>query len=328
MSFFRRFFGKSNNNGGSNPAFDFKAGDFIENAIYGIGRVLSKDESEESIRFKVDFDLGRRDISWRKSDLENIQLIRPSESKVEQHLAYRNYEVGDDRYLTRAEMEALKPGDLVLRNRKGFAKILSFGKNDAGRDIMYLEYLESGEKNTFSRYDSGGALVRFSFKHDLSNEFWEKKNPEIKSRLTQDDLSQIEQELNIKLPEFYKSFLLNYPDELVYYNRSRLGRKERFFELELLNDKNALIQNYRYFEVFEQPKYWPIGSDGIGNYYIIKLSGRSKKVYIIDHETDPDDSITVCTDSIEQFIIELLKQEMENAYGILNKWGHLTCNAR
>lgn len=80
----------------------------------------------------------------------------------------------------------------------------------------------------------------------------------------------LEKELDVNLPNFYKSFLLNYPNELLYYNRKRLNRKEKFFKLEVLINIDDLRNNQLYFEEFGLNEYWPIGSDGIGNYYAVK----------------------------------------------------------
>ena len=129
----------------------------------------------------------------------------------------------------------------------------------------------------------------------------------------------LEKELDVNLPNFYKSFLLNYPNELLYYNRKRLNRKEKFFELEVLNNIDDLRNNQLYFEEFELNEYWPIGSDGIGNYYAVKKNGEDEHVYFIDHEVESDKSVSVLSKNLEGFTTQLIMREMENSYQMLNK---------
>jgi hypothetical protein len=328
MSLFKKLFGKSNNKDNpkkdnieeekSKVSFELNIGEYIEDSKYGIGRLLSVEQSDEWVKYSFDFDLGTRDKTWSLSDKNSDNFKRPEKSMIDSHLQYRNYELGENRYLKISEMENLKEGDLVLRNRKGFARILSFGRNEKGNDIMNLEYLETGERNTFNRYDSGGALVRFSFNHNLNNEFWEKIEDGNKT-ISIDEVEMLEKELDVNLPNFYKSFLLNYPNELLYYNRKRLNRKEKFFKLEVLINIDDLRNNQLYFEEFGLNEYWPIGSDGIGNYYAVKKNGEDEHVYFIDHEVESDKSVSVLSKNLEEFTTQLIMREMENSYQMINK---------
>ena len=298
---------------------EFQIGDFLRHPKYGVGKVLNKSFLDKWTTYQTDFDIGNRTFNINNSNPETTQVKRATKNDIKSHLKNRNYELGEKRYLTNEEMKSLKIGDLVLRNRKGFAKILSFGLNDAGIEIMNLEYLDSGELNTFSRNDSSGAIVRYTFSHNLNNEFWEPIVEDRKQLITEVDLSKIEKELKINIPGFYKEFLINYPNELLYYNSKRLNRKEKMYELEVVNNLEDIKQNFLYFEAFEQNEYWPIGSDGIGNYYAIKQNEEDNNIYFIDHEVEKDKSASTSATNISQFIRMLLMREMANSYGMLNK---------
>jgi len=298
---------------------EFQIDEYLKHPKYGIGRILNKSYSEKWNTYETDFDIGNRNVNISKSNPETTQIKKATKNAIAKHLKNRNYESGEQRYLTPDEMKSLEIGDLILRNRKGFAKILSFGINDSGIEIMNLEYLESGQLNTFSRTESNGAIVRYSFSHNLKNEFWEPIDESIKQSVTEIDLINIENDLQITIPKFYKEFLFNYPDELLHYNSKRLNRKEKFYELEVVNSLGNIRQNYLYFEAFELNEYWPIGSDGIGNYYVVKQNGEDEKIYFVDHEVDRDKFVSICADSIQQFINKLLMKEMANSYKMLNK---------
>ena len=333
MSFFKKLFGssKSKNNSEIEKAKEIKAekqeedipfelniGEYIKDPKFGIGKLLSIEKTDQWLKCAFDFDIGTRIKSWKLSEIESIKLERPKKTKIDNHLKYRNYDLGEKRYLTKSEMENLKEGDLVLRNRKGFAKVIGFGKNDKGTEIIHLEYLETGQKNTFNRLDSGGALVRFSLNHDLNNEFWEKI--ESKSNTPSSiEINKLENELKVTIPQFYKSFLMNFPNELLHYNRNRLNRKEKLYELEVLITIDDIRQNYLFFEAFELNNYWPIGSDGTGNYYAVKQNGEDEYVYFIDHEVAPEKSISVISENLKEFTNQLIMREMVNSYQLLNK---------
>ncbi len=74
---------------------------------------------------------------------QNTKITKASKLTIKEHLKYQNYKLGNDRYLTKNEMESLQVGDLILLNRKGFVLILNFCKNESGIDIMNLEFIES-----------------------------------------------------------------------------------------------------------------------------------------------------------------------------------------
>ena len=234
-------------------------------------------------------------------------------------MKFRNYENGDQRYLNHDEMSQLKVGDLILRNRKGFAKILQFFTDEKGNELMEIKFLQTGEVNTFNRFESKQALVRFSFNHNLDNEFYEPINLNDIPPIQDNDLTILENKLNFKLPEHYKNFLLNFPNEINFFNRSRINRKERIFDLELSNDPENILRLNDYFDEFEQHDFFAIGEDGLGDYYCISKNEDDKRVYITNHESDRNSGISEFKDSIDSFVKYLLMNMMEESYKMLNR---------
>jgi SMI1/KNR4 family protein SUKH-1 len=85
------------------------------------------------------------------------------------------------------------------------------------------------------------------------------------------DIKHIENELGIKLPEFYVSTMLNYP-----FSKDSWGA-----EFSLCNDPKHVIDLNGVFD--KQDESFSIGSDGGEFYYFIKLN-EDDKVYIFDLE--------------------------------------------
>jgi hypothetical protein len=85
------------------------------------------------------------------------------------------------------------------------------------------------------------------------------------------DIKHIENELGIKLPEFYVSTMLNFP-----FSEDSWGA-----EFSLCNDPKHIIDLNGVFD--KQDESFSIGSDGGEFYYFIKLDG-DEKVYIFDLE--------------------------------------------
>jgi hypothetical protein len=103
--------------------------------------------------------------------------------------------------------------------------------------------------------------------------------------MTKEGLDSIQLQLNIRLPENYKSFMINFPASL-----SIIG--EVFDENNFCNDPIKLI----YFNQLLSSKsktlldeMFCIGENGGGDYYFINLlNSNDQKIYFLDHEEMPD----------------------------------------
>ena len=105
--------------------------------------------------------------------------------------------------------------------------------------------------------------------------------PPSTSGMPQSEIDRLEQTLNKKLPDYYKNFLMNYPDDLV-----KLGHPyNTVSELSLPNDADRLIE-------INEDEYPPsnillIGVNGLGDFYYLILDGNPKKVYEFPHDAPP-----------------------------------------
>ena len=95
------------------------------------------------------------------------------------------------------------------------------------------------------------------------------------------EIDRLEHTLNKKLPEYYKNFLMNYPDDLV-----KLGHPyNTVSELSLPNDADRLIE----INEDESPpsNILLIGVNGLGDFYYLILDDNPKKVYEFPHDAPP-----------------------------------------
>jgi len=97
--------------------------------------------------------------------------------------------------------------------------------------------------------------------------------------MTETDIINIELAIHKKLPDFYKHFLLNYPEELV-----NLGAPyNTVSELHLPNSVDGIIE----ISDFGSPpdNVLVIGVDGLGNCYYLFLDDIHHRIYLLNHES-------------------------------------------
>ncbi len=131
------------------------------------------------------------------------------------------------------------------------------------------------------------------------------------------DIETLKKTLNKKLPEWYSSFLTNYPEYLI-----ELGAPSNTVSyFSLPNTLERLIEiNDDFGDI---PEFiLIIGVDGCGNFYYIILGDENSKIYLHDHEIPVEDSTIdireswkkgeFCGNNIEEFI-EFLKEIMDES---------------
>lgn len=132
-----------------------------------------------------------------------------------------------------------------------------------------------------------------------------------------DGIRYIEQCLRVRLPEFYKAFLLTPPGELIEGGR-RLSRErgEKRLLFALATDSQDIVQvNQDFRGALDSAgeadakglavKYFAIGQEeGYPNYYVIDVGGRAKGVFHYDHEQGYCEP---CYASLEKFVAELME---------------------
>ena len=105
--------------------------------------------------------------------------------------------------------------------------------------------------------------------------------PPSNSGMTESEIDRLEKALNKKLPDFYRNFLMNYPDDLV-----KLGAPyNTVSELSLPNNADRLIE----INVDENPpsNVLVIGVNGIGDFYYLILDDNPQKVHEFPHDDPP-----------------------------------------
>ncbi|GJM62661.1 SMI1/KNR4 family protein [Persicobacter diffluens] len=96
--------------------------------------------------------------------------------------------------------------------------------------------------------------------------------------MTEFEIDRLEKSINTKLPDWYKEFLLNYPEDLV-----GLGAPyNTVSELSLPNQTDRLIEISDYED--SPDNILIIGIDGIGNFYYVILDNNDTRIYLFDHE--------------------------------------------
>ena len=94
--------------------------------------------------------------------------------------------------------------------------------------------------------------------------------------MTEADLSEVEAELGITLPDFYRTTMLNYP----------FPEKSYVAQSSLVNDPKAILKYLRM--TWGLPgigRPYGVGSDGGEEVYFIDLTASDTRVYVYNHET-------------------------------------------
>lgn len=101
----------------------------------------------------------------------------------------------------------------------------------------------------------------------------------------EEDVSAIEEDLDVTLPQSYKDAIQNYPfkniDDIDNIEDSLIKNKDRLIALNLKLRKDG-------FGGSQWPDYFfVIGEDGSGNYFFMNLKNKDdERVFYADHESD------------------------------------------
>ena len=108
--------------------------------------------------------------------------------------------------------------------------------------------------------------------------------------MTDADLDRIESALDLKLPTFYRRFMLNYP-QCLPEKQPEWSDVEKW---EFTNDADRVIHFNRYVrgfgpgEFFDDeawpPHYFVIGSEAEQNWFFLDLASGSEAIYLFHHE--------------------------------------------
>ena len=123
---------------------------------------------------------------------------------------------------------------------------------------------------------------------------------------------EIEKNLGMIFPEFYKSALKNYPfkplDEIDCVEDNLVK------ELDWITTTNLELRECRFFGNLWPSNFLAIGHDGFGNYIFLNLGGNDEAIYFVDHEEefDPQDISELELASDMEEYIQLCKDEQED----------------
>lgn len=108
------------------------------------------------------------------------------------------------------------------------------------------------------------------------------------------DLKKIEAEFEVRLPQAYKDFLLNYPRDLTQLKRDLGWKQEAPSARELLASVKALRSVNSKVRLPGTPwvgeddpwpvQYWVIGDNEAGDYWCIDVANTAASVYFYDHD--------------------------------------------
>lgn len=117
--------------------------------------------------------------------------------------------------------------------------------------------------------------------------------------LTEADIQQVEQEINVRFPDQYRQFILQYnggrpipnvfmiPDDRIPGQSSML---DWFYCIDLSDEYNHLLRNLDVFRDRMPSDCVPIGCDPGGNQICLIVSGaQTGKIYFWDHEEEADE---------------------------------------
>ena len=101
--------------------------------------------------------------------------------------------------------------------------------------------------------------------------------------MTPAEITQIESQLNLSLPQEYRDAILSHPlPDSSSYNYEFCGHYETLLA------ENNLIRDNGFFDHDWNSALFIIGFDGCGNKYFITTSPFDGRIYFADHEEDFD----------------------------------------
>ena len=121
-----------------------------------------------------------------------------------------------------------------------------------------------------------------------------------------EELSQIEQVLNLSLPRFYCDYMLNYP---AWLSGKSPGLSDEVEAWEFANSAASVIQFNQYVRECDEAGEWfddhpwpthyfVIGSENEQNFYFLDLKSMKETVFLYHHEMG---DVWVAADSLDQF---------------------------
>lgn len=133
------------------------------------------------------------------------------------------------------------------------------------------------------------------------------------------DLDRIENELKIKLPSYYRSYIENYP---LQASKNKIGlneNEEGMEDLYLYTDTSMIIKDNLYmrntdwsdFNFVWNDTYFQIGKDGTGGYYFIDINSELQNIFFFHIS---DNEMILEFESLDLFIDDCIEVFQESIY--------------
>ncbi|TBW47475.1 hypothetical protein EZI54_22720 [Marinobacter halodurans] len=123
--------------------------------------------------------------------------------------------------------------------------------------------------------------------------------------MTNDEIRSIERSTGIKLPESYREILLNYPKELAGTEAEDFGLLN---DPEAIAEENIEVRKNGYFGEKWPERYFIIGQNGCGDYYVINHEKSEFSVGFACHERMACDPYAAnLAEFVEKYLAEILE---------------------
>jgi hypothetical protein len=120
--------------------------------------------------------------------------------------------------------------------------------------------------------------------------------------MNQEEIESIEEKTGIKLPESYKQVVLDYPKELAGTEAEDFGLLN---DVQMIIAENNDVKNNGYFGEAWPDRYFIIGQNGCGDYYVINHESKDFTVGFACHE---EMACNPYASNIEEFIGKYLNE--------------------
>jgi len=120
--------------------------------------------------------------------------------------------------------------------------------------------------------------------------------------MTLEDINKIQTKTGVTLPEYYVEFVTQYPKELSETEAPDYGLLDDPSEI---IEQNIDVRMNGYFGEKWPERYFIIGQNGCGDYYVIDLQSQNFSIGFSDHEAM---ECTLYASNKEEFISKLLRE--------------------
>lgn len=120
--------------------------------------------------------------------------------------------------------------------------------------------------------------------------------------MNHEEIAAIERGIGIELPDSYKQIMLNYPEALLESDAQDYGLLN---DAEVIIEENTDVRKNGYFGEPWPERYFIIGINGMGDYFVINHQEKEFQVGFADHEAM---ACTAYAQNLPEFIQKYLAE--------------------